>query len=71
MKVNELIKILENYPEDYEVILSQDSEGNNYHRLHVSGIVPAQHRVDSTYYVDIWQSGDTEVYNENCVVFYP
>ena len=30
MKVKELIKELKTIPEDYEVVLSSDEEGNNY-----------------------------------------
>lgn len=40
MRVSELRKVLESYPDDFEVVLSSDAEGNSYGSLsgHGNGI---------------------------------
>jgi hypothetical protein len=47
MTISEFIKELQQYPQDYEVILSKDSEGNSYSPL--VEIVDGVYEEESTY----------------------
>ena len=73
MKVKELKKVLEQYNDDQEVILSKDSEGNSFSPLSCHGgylYVPVE-----TYYGDIYNNNDAEEagldYIENALVLWP
>lgn len=62
MNVKRLKEILSDLPDNYEVILSSDSEGNNYRNL-----------VFISY--DTWDGDDLSLFieeeKENCVVLWP
>ena len=52
MKVSELKQLLENYPDDTEIIMSKDSEGNNYSPL--SQVAGAIYIPETTWFGDIY-----------------
>lgn len=73
MKVKELIELLKTLPEDHEVILSKDGEGNSYSPLSSHGTY--MYLPESTWSGEIFSEEDAEeselLYGENAVVFWP
>jgi hypothetical protein len=84
MTKKELLEKLKEYPDDYLIIMSNDSEGNSFSPLHI--IESARYMQDYGGYGDIFHSTDEEFIeegytqseiddiNERCVksiVFYP
>jgi len=80
MNVGKLKKILATYPDDVEVVLSSDEEGNSFHKLeYVSDGVGWWHRTDRDFFD--WQEEDeidyiagTETWRNECnkaICLYP
>jgi hypothetical protein len=77
MLVKDLIELLQTLPQDYEVIMSKDSEGNHYSPFH--SFVLAQYIPDNTWSGEIVTEEDQqyaeyhepEPYVENSVVLFP
>ena len=67
MIVKELIELLQNYPMDYEVIMSSDSEGNNFSPL--SDLCEAIYVAETTWCGELKDPEDTEQDN-NAVVLW-
>ena len=68
MKVKELKKLLENYPDDHDVIMSCDSEGNSYSPL--ADIFSAEYVPDSTYSGELAYEDESDI-NYNSIVLCP
>lgn len=73
MKVKELIALLTDLPQEHEVVLSKDSEGNSFSPLASHG--QYMYIPDSTWAGDIMHEEDAEEYEqdyvENAVVLWP
>jgi hypothetical protein len=74
MKVKELIKLLKKLNQDYEVILSKDSEGNSYSPACNYNIV--DYKPENTYYGEIYDENHYEedpeyTFHPNAIVLYP
>jgi hypothetical protein len=69
MKVKDLIELLSNLPGEHEVILSKDSEGNEFSPLADHGL--QMYVSNSTWSGDIYSEEDVEDYRENAVVLWP
>ena len=71
MNIKELKKILSEYPDDFEVIMSSDGEGNSFSPLADFGI--GMYIPDTTYSGEIWMGDEIkeEDGKENCIVLWP
>ena len=72
MKIKELLEILNECPDDYEVVMSSDGEGNSYSPL--AGFDVCQYRPDSTWSGDLVDEDnleEDEEYTPNSVVLFP
>jgi hypothetical protein len=73
MKVKQLKKLLEKFPDNYEVVISSDGEGNSYSPLADAG--ETMYVADSTWSGEIRSEEDCkdfdEDYKENAVVLWP
>ena len=70
MKVKDLIRLLNEVPQELPVYIAGDSEGNSFSEL--SDFEQGHYRED-TYYggVEIVHSDDVEEDDKNCIVFWP
>lgn len=50
--VKQLIEHLKTLPEDLEVIMSKDSEGNGYHPVDLGGVILASMEPDQEYWIE-------------------
>jgi hypothetical protein len=71
MNIKELKKILSNYPDDFEVVMSSDEEGNSFSPLADFGVgfyVP-----ETTWSGEVFMGEDMEEegLSENCIVLWP
>ena len=72
MKVSEFIELLKQLPQDHEVIMSKDSEGNSFSPFADFGIEMYEPECTwSGYLVDPESSHRTSVYKKNAVVLWP
>ena len=71
MKVKDLMNLLKDLPQDYEVILSKDGEGNDFSPLADHGLY--MYVPDSTWSGEAVckEECDEENYQENSVVLWP
>jgi len=75
MKISELKDLLEEYPDDYEVVLSKDSEGNDYSPL--GELEEMLYVPDTTYSGDVYtlkehnEEFDNDCAQLNAVVLWP
>ena len=66
MKVEELKRLLENYSDDFDVILQKDAEGNGCSPL--EGVDNAYYEAKTTWY---GECRNATVDCSNCIVLYP
>jgi len=73
MKVKELIKLLEEQPQDHDVVMASDSEGNSYNYFDGFNIGYFNKEHKEFWWQDDWEeSNPGDAYpNDNCIVFYP
>ncbi len=74
MKVSELIEILKDLPQEHEVVMSKDGEGNSFSPCANFGL--QMYIPDSTWSGEILseediEEGETQEYIENAVVLWP
>lgn len=71
VKVKELMKILKDLPQNYEVVMSSDGEGNNFSPLADFGL--QMYIPDTTWSGEIHEEEDCEEgeYKENAVTLWP
>lgn len=50
--VKQLIELLKTFPEDLEVIMAKDSEGNEHHRVDLDGVLLASMEPTHEYYIE-------------------
>lgn len=75
MTVKELIEALGAHNPEALVVLSIDSEGNDYHKLEAGGISEGTVEDPSEYYLEVGgipgEEADHDVFDHKAVVFYP
>ena len=82
MTIKELIEELQEHPEDLQVLLSSDSEGNSFRKLEIGGISHASASDIESFDIDVGipkltlelqQQGYTtdDVYDNQVIVLYP
>ncbi len=65
MKIRELIQLLQELPDDLDVVMSKDAEGNNFSPF--TGLCPGKYIADNT-----WSGEFTaELDEENAVCLWP
>lgn len=74
MKVKDLIKQLSELPQDYEVVMSKDGEGNDFSPC-ADAAGPYMYEPDSTWSGQVWseeaRAEDGEEFKPNAVVLWP
>ena len=70
MKIKQLKKLINYLPDNMEVILSKDEEGNGFHKLAGSGISPCL--IDKNF-VEVHNEEDEDIPDlaEDCLVLWP
>ena len=75
MKVKKLIKLLEEQPEDFDVIMSSDAEGNYFNKFEgfsISHFTKEEHQLEIQWRDDWDEQDQKKPYpGENCIVFFP
>lgn len=75
MTVKELIEALGSYDPGALIVLSKDSEGNDYHKLEPGGISEGTVEDPTNYYLEVGgipgEEDDYDVFDHKAVVFYP
>ena len=73
MKVKELKELLKDIPDDYEVIMSSDGEGNEYSPL--AGADEAMYEASTTWCGYVYSEEDAQEdkyeYVQNALILYP
>lgn len=71
MKIKELKEILSKYPDDFEVVMSSDEEGNSFSPLADFGI--GSYVPETTWGGEVFMGEEVEEegLSENCIVLWP